>query len=45
VIGAAAVGGFIGGRLLYLVEDPFELGAHWADPNSSEYAVTNSGMS
>lgn len=33
VIGAAAVGGLVGGRLLYLVEDPVELGAHWADPH------------
>jgi phosphatidylglycerol:prolipoprotein diacylglycerol transferase len=32
VIGAAAVGGLVGGRLLYLLEDPIELAAHWNEP-------------
>ena len=32
VIGAAAVGGLVGSRLLYLVEDPVELMRHWSEP-------------
>jgi len=32
VIGAAALGGLIGSRLLSLAEDPLELGRHWSDP-------------
>jgi phosphatidylglycerol:prolipoprotein diacylglycerol transferase len=32
VIGAAAVGGIVGSRLLYLIENPFELAARWSDP-------------
>ena len=32
VIGAAALGGLIGSRLLSLAEDPIELGRHWSDP-------------
>jgi len=32
VIGAAAVGGLIGSRLLYLLEDPVELMRHWSEP-------------
>jgi prolipoprotein diacylglyceryltransferase len=32
VIGAAAVGGLVGSRLLYLIEDPIELASRWADP-------------
>jgi phosphatidylglycerol:prolipoprotein diacylglycerol transferase len=32
VIGAAAVGGLVGSRLLHLIEDPTELAGHWTDP-------------
>ena len=32
VIGAAAVGGFAGSRLLSLLEDPLELQRHWSEP-------------
>jgi prolipoprotein diacylglyceryltransferase len=32
IIGAAAIGGLIGSRLLYLVEDPVGLARHWSDP-------------
>jgi phosphatidylglycerol:prolipoprotein diacylglycerol transferase len=32
VIGAAALGGFVGSRLLSLAEDPLELRRHWSDP-------------
>ena len=32
VIGAAALGGFVGSRLLSLVEDPLELQRHWSEP-------------
>ena len=32
VIGAAAFGGLVGSRLLYLVENPAELMRHWAEP-------------
>lgn len=32
VIGAAALGGLAGARLLYLVEDPVELSRRWSDP-------------
>ena len=31
VIGAAAVGGILGSRLLYLAEDPIYLAQHWAE--------------
>ena len=31
VIGAAAVGGIAGSRLLYLIENPLELAARWSD--------------
>src|SRR3954467_5083857 len=33
VIAAAAFGGLIGSRLLYLLEDPARTAAHWADPS------------
>lgn len=33
VIGAAAVGGLIGSRLLYLLEDPARTAAQWLDPS------------
>lgn len=32
VIGAATIGGLVGGRLLYLLEDPNQLALHWTDP-------------
>jgi phosphatidylglycerol:prolipoprotein diacylglycerol transferase len=32
VIGAAALGGLAGSRLLSLAEDPLELQRHWSDP-------------
>jgi phosphatidylglycerol---prolipoprotein diacylglyceryl transferase len=32
IIGAAALGGFVGSRLLSLAEDPVELGRRWSDP-------------
>jgi phosphatidylglycerol---prolipoprotein diacylglyceryl transferase len=32
VLGAAVVGGLIGNRLLYLIEDPVALAADWTDP-------------
>src|SRR5688500_2498440 len=32
VIGAAALGGIVGSRLLYVIENPFELAARWSDP-------------
>jgi prolipoprotein diacylglyceryltransferase len=32
VIGAAAVGGIVGSRLLYLLENPFDLAARWSEP-------------
>ena len=32
VIGAAALGGLVGSRLLSLVEDPLELQRHWSEP-------------
>jgi phosphatidylglycerol---prolipoprotein diacylglyceryl transferase len=32
VVAAAIVGGFVGSRLLYLLEDPVQLGSDWADP-------------
>ena len=32
VIGAAAIGGFVGSRLLALAEDPLELQRHWSEP-------------
>ena len=32
MIGAAAVGGLAGSRLLHLIEDPTELAGHWTDP-------------
>ena len=32
VIGAAALGGFVGSRLLSLAEDPVALPRHWSDP-------------
>jgi phosphatidylglycerol:prolipoprotein diacylglycerol transferase len=32
VIGAAAVGGLLGSRLLAMAEDPAEFGASWSDP-------------
>jgi prolipoprotein diacylglyceryltransferase len=32
VIGSAVVGGLVGGRLLYLIENPVELAARWSDP-------------
>ena len=32
VIGAAAVGGVLGSRVLYLLEDPARTAAHWLDP-------------
>jgi phosphatidylglycerol:prolipoprotein diacylglycerol transferase len=33
VIGAAALGGFAGSRLLSLAEDPLELQRHWSEPS------------
>ena len=33
VIAAAAVGGVIGSRILYLMEDPTRTAAHWSDPS------------
>jgi prolipoprotein diacylglyceryltransferase len=32
IIGAAACGGLVGSRLLYLTEDPLQLARHWSDP-------------
>lgn len=32
VIGAATIGGLVGCRLLYLIENPFALAARWHDP-------------
>jgi prolipoprotein diacylglyceryltransferase len=32
IIGAAALGGLVGSRLLSLAEDPVALGIHWRDP-------------
>jgi prolipoprotein diacylglyceryltransferase len=32
IIGAAALGGLVGSRLLYLVENPIELVQRWSDP-------------
>ena len=32
IIGAAAIGGLVGSRLLSLAEDPVALGRHWSDP-------------
>jgi len=32
IIGAAALGGLVGSRLLSLAEDPVALGRHWSDP-------------
>lgn len=32
VIGAAAVGGLVGSRLLAMAEDPVEFAAHWSEP-------------
>jgi prolipoprotein diacylglyceryltransferase len=32
VVGAAIIGGFVGSRILYLLEDPVQLASNWTDP-------------